>query len=68
MGIAEIPASQTADYFARELPIIAIEIGGIVVGYRWRGRVGSHQRSPTNDHVDQEAIGRVRKYLMPALS
>jgi len=40
--VAEIPASQTADYLARELPIITIGIGGIVVGYRlWRGRVGS---------------------------
>ncbi len=40
--IAEIPASQSADYLARELPIITIGIGGIVVGYRlWRGRVGS---------------------------
>ena len=38
--VAEIPASQTADYLARELPIITIGIGGIVVGYRlWRGRV-----------------------------
>ena len=35
--LAEIPASQAAGYFARELPIIAIGIGGIVVGYRlWR--------------------------------
>lgn len=42
--LAEIPASQTASYFARELPIIAIGIGGIVVGYRlWRGRVGSNR-------------------------
>ena len=38
--VAEIPASQTAGYFARELPVIAIGIGGIVVGYRlWQGRV-----------------------------
>jgi hypothetical protein len=37
--VAEIPASQAADYFARELPIIAIGIGGIVVGYRlWQGK------------------------------
>ena len=38
---AEIPASQTAYYLVRELPVIAIGIGGIVVGYRlWQGRVG----------------------------
>lgn len=44
--VAEIPASQTAAYFARELPIITIGIGGIVVGYRlWRGRVGSDRTS-----------------------
>ena len=38
--VAEIPASQAADYVVRELPIIAIGIGGMVVGYRlWQGRV-----------------------------
>jgi hypothetical protein len=38
--VAEIPASQAANYLVRELPIIAIGIGGIVVGYRlWQGRV-----------------------------
>jgi len=40
--VAEIPESQSAYYFARELPVITIGIGGIVVGYRlWaeKGRV-----------------------------
>ena len=37
--VAEIPASQSAYYLARELPVIAIGIGGIVVGYRlWRSK------------------------------
>jgi len=37
--VAEIPASEAADYIARELPVIAIGIGGMVVGYRlWQGR------------------------------
>jgi len=40
--VAEIPASQSAYYLARELPIIAIGIGGIVVGYRlWRTKARS---------------------------
>jgi len=37
--VAEIPASQSAYYLARELPVITIGIGGIVVGYRlWRSK------------------------------
>ena len=37
--VAQIPASQAADYVARELPVIAIGIGGMVVGYRlWQGK------------------------------